>query len=95
MSFAVPPEKIEEFKALAAERDVEVSVLRANLPMTASSIWQYDGKTVCLLDLEFMHDGLPQMHLKAVWKAPKFEEPDLSTRDYAEDLVKMMGRLNL
>lgn len=35
------------------------------------------------------------MHLKAVWKAPKFEEPDLSTRDYAEDLVKMMGRLNL
>ena len=27
MSFAVPPEKIDEFKRLAAERDVEVTVL--------------------------------------------------------------------
>lgn len=94
MSFAVPPEKIEEFKALAAERDVEVSVL-GEFTDDGKFHMQYDGKTVCLLDLEFMHDGLPQMHLKAVWKAPKFEEPDLSTRDYAEDLVKMMGRLNL
>lgn len=94
MSFAVPPEKIGEFRALAAERDVEVSVL-GEFTDDGKFHMQYDGRTVCLLDLEFMHDGLPQMHLKAVWKAPHFEEPSISTRDYAEDLVAMMGRLNM
>ena len=94
MSFAVPPEKIEEFKTLAAERDVEVSVL-GEFTNDGKFHILYDGKTVCLLDLEFMHDGLPQMHLKAVWKAPHFEEPSISCRDCAADLVAMMGRLNI
>ncbi len=94
MSFAVPPEKIEEFKALAIERDVEVSVL-GEFTDNGKFHMQYDGKTVCLLDLEFMHDGLPQMQLKAVWKAPTFEEPEFSLRDCADDLVKMMARLNV
>lgn len=35
------------------------------------------------------------MALTAKWKAPKFDEPDLSKRDVAADLTKMMGRLNI
>lgn len=94
MSFAVPPEKIEEFKALAKERDVEVSVL-GEFTDDGKFHMQYNGKTVACLDIEFMHDGLPRMALTAKWKAPKFDEPDLSKRDVAADLAKMMGRLNI
>ena len=94
MSFAVPPEKIDEFKQLAKERDVEVSVLGEFTDNGKFHIL-YDGKTVALLDIEFMHGGLPRMSLKAVWKAPKFPEPDLTGRDAGADLLAMMGRLNI
>ncbi len=94
MSFAVPPEKIEEFRQLAAERDVEVSVLGE---FTDSGIFHilYNGKTVAHLDMEFMHDGLPRMQLKAVWQAPKFPEPEISGRDAGADIVKLLARLNI
>ncbi len=94
MSFAVPPEKIEEFKQLAKERDVEVSVLGEFTDDGKFHI-QYNGRSVACLDIEFMHGGLPRMSLVARWKAPVFEEPRLEGRDPAADLISMMGRLNI
>ncbi|MGE4565538.1 MAG: AIR synthase-related protein [Victivallaceae bacterium] len=94
MSFAVPPEKIEEFKQLARERDVEVSVLGEFTDDGKFHI-EYQGKTVALLDIEFMHNGLPRLRLSAKWRAPKFPEPVISCRNLASDLVKMAGRLNI
>ncbi len=94
MSFAVPPEHIEEFKDLARERDVEVTVLGE---FTDSGVFhvEYDGKTVAYLEMEFMHSGLPRMELKATWKRPVFPEPDFERRNAVADLVPMLGRLNI
>ena len=95
MSYAVPPEHIEEFKKLAAERDVEVTVLGEFTDDGKFHIL-YDGKTVALLDIEFMHQGLPKMYLNARWKKPEWDEPaDLGKRDVAEDLKAMLARLNI
>jgi len=94
MSYAVPPEKIEEFKQLAKERDVEVSVL-GEFTDNGKFHMLYNGKTVALLDLEFMHSGLPKMQLKARWKTPQFAEPEFKNRDMAADTVAMLGRLNI
>ena len=94
MSFAVPPEKIDEFKALAAERDVEVSVM-GEFTDNGKFHMLYNGKTVALLDIEFMHSGLPKMQLKATWKTPEFSEPELAGRNIKADSVAMMGRLNI
>ena len=94
MSFAVPPEKLAEFQALAKARDVEVSVLGE---FTDDGIFHvlYDGRTVGALSMKFMHEGLPKMHLTATWKAPHFDDPVYSGRDLADDLVKMVGRINI
>jgi len=94
MSFAVPPEKIGEFRELAAARDVEISVLGE---FTDSGKFHvlFNGETVCCLDIDFMHNGLPRLELNAVWKRPVFEEPDLSGRDLASDLLAMLARLNI
>ena len=86
MSFAVPPEKIDEFKQLAAERDVEVSVL-GEFTDNGKFHMLYNGKTVAYNDINFMHDGLPKMHLKATWKTPEFPEPELAERDLAADTM--------
>ncbi|MBR2720618.1 MAG: phosphoribosylformylglycinamidine synthase, partial [Lentisphaeria bacterium] len=94
MSFAVPPEKIDEFKALAAERDVEVSVM-GEFTDNGKFHMLYNGKTVALLDIEFMHSGLPKMQLKATWKSPEFAEPETTGRDLKADSVALMGRLNI
>jgi glyoxylase-like metal-dependent hydrolase (beta-lactamase superfamily II) len=50
----------------------------------------YDGKTVALLDIEFMHQGLPRLTLNASWKKPEWEEPaDLNKRNMAKDLPEI------
>jgi len=94
MSFAVPPEHIEEFKALAAKRDVEVTVM-GEFTDNGKFHVMYGDRTVALLDIDFMHDGLPRMTLNATWKAPKFPEPELAKRNVASDAAELMARLNI
>ena len=94
MSFAVPPEKLDEFKRLAAERDVEVTVLGEFTDNGKFHIL-YNDRTVALIDIEFMHAGLPQMSLKARWERKKFDEPAFAGRCAGADLVSMLGRLNI
>ena len=94
MSFAVPPEKLADFQRLAAERDVEVTVL-GTFTNDGKFHVKYGDATVALLDIEFMHGGLPKLHLKARWQRKHFAEPDFSGRDLRSDLVAMLGRLNI
>ena len=94
MSFAVPPEKIDEFKRLAAERDVEVTILGEFTDNGKFHIL-YNDRTVALIDIEFMHSGLPQMSLKARWERKTFDEPAAEKRDLSKDVVDMLGRLNI
>lgn len=94
MSFAVPPENLEEFLKLAAERDVEATVL-GNFTNDGKFHIMYGDKTVCLLDINFMHDGLPKLQLKATWKKPEFAEPETAGRDLGKDVCDMLARLNI
>jgi phosphoribosylformylglycinamidine synthase II len=95
MSFAVPPENIEAFKALAATREVEVSVIGS---FTDDGIFHvaYDGTTIAKMSLEFMHDGYPRMHIPAIWKPHVHEEPPvLEDPDIGEELLELLARLNI
>lgn len=69
MSFAVQPERLEEFLALAARRGVECSVL-GEFEDTGRFHVQYHGKTVAELDMHFLHEGLPAMELQARIERP-------------------------
>ncbi|MBR2434369.1 MAG: phosphoribosylformylglycinamidine synthase, partial [Lentisphaeria bacterium] len=94
MSFAVPPEKLDAFLKLAAERDVEATVL-GEFTDNGKFHMTWGDKTVCCLDIEYMHEGLPQLQLKAKWIPPKFDEPEFKNRCVAKDMVDLIGRLNL
>ena len=65
MTLAVPPEKLEPFMDLAGKRDVLCTVLGH---FTASGFFHAVHKEcpVCYLDMEFLHNGLPQLKLEAV-----------------------------
>lgn len=108
MTFSVSPGQLEGFLALAKRRGVEASVVGE---FNDSGYFQvdYQGKTVALLDLEFLHEGLPAMVLKAKWEGPQDEEnwsrkqslpavnvTDIESRDFHETaLYTLLARWNI
>ncbi|MFC1725133.1 AIR synthase-related protein [candidate division KSB1 bacterium] len=95
MSLAVPEKHIEEFKKLAEKRDVEVSELGV-FTNTGYFKINYGDKIVGLLDLDFLHNGLPVMDLKAVWAPEKRKEMEIHGQiDYNKVIQDMIGRLNI
>jgi len=95
MSLAVPPERIDEFLAMAVRFGVEATVLGE---FTDSGVFhmQYGERTVAWLPMEFMHEGLPPMQLPAKWNPPQHEEPVFQEKaDYTDDLKKLLSALNI
>jgi phosphoribosylformylglycinamidine synthase len=95
MTLAVPPQHLAAFLALAARRQVEATPL-GTFTDTGRFHILYDGKTVAVLDMEFLHHGLPEMHLEAHWQPPHFPEPSFPCpADLTASLLHMLGRLNI
>jgi phosphoribosylformylglycinamidine synthase len=95
MTLAVPPTHIDAFLALSQRRQVEATVLGT---FTDSGWFHilHDGKTVALLQMDFLHNGVPDLHLEAHWQPPQHVEPAFSCpADLTESLLNMLGRLNI
>jgi len=74
MTLAVDPKRYGELEDLAREHGVELSNLGEYNDSGMFSVY-HDGKPVAHMDMDFVHDGVPQMELTAKWKTP--EERDL------------------
>ena len=98
MTLAVPGDKIATFLSLAQEMDVEATVL-GEFNDSGKFLVRYNDKIVAYLDMDFLHHGLPQMQLKAVWEKPllseRVEVPKDKIGDQAKFLEKMLSRLNI
>lgn len=95
MTVAVHPESMELFLELSKRRGVESTPIGS---FTNSGKFHvlYANKTVAFLDMEFLHSGLPQMRLKALWAPPRHEEPCVSEpADLTLQLEQLLGRLNI
>jgi phosphoribosylformylglycinamidine synthase len=95
MTCAVPPEKLGEFLALSKEMDVESTALGA---YTDSGFFhvRYGDKCVTRLSMHFLHEGLPQMELKARWTQPEVTAQVLPKDVDQEKLLgRMLSRLNI
>ncbi|HPQ89112.1 MAG TPA: AIR synthase-related protein [Candidatus Mcinerneyibacteriales bacterium] len=73
MTLAVPPDKLNAFMDLARKRDVLCTVL-GHFTTTGFFHAVHGSHPVCYLDMEFLHNGLPQMELEAV-APPQGEDP--------------------
>ena len=91
MLCAVPAGKEKEFIGYMASEGVEATTVgrfTGNRRLTL----RYKGRVVGELDMEFLHHGLPQRRLKAVWKRPGHKEPLLHEKgDYTDDLKGILG----
>jgi phosphoribosylformylglycinamidine synthase subunit PurSL len=72
MTLSVPPEHWEELLELARLYQVEASHI-GEFTQDGFFTCKFKGKTVCRLDLNFLHDGLPKMQLKASWSPREYQ----------------------
>ncbi len=95
MTMAVPTEKLDEFMALSTEMDVESTVL-GSYTDSGKYLVRYGDKMVTCLDMEFLHNGVPQMELDAVWERPQIADDEVPVpEDQGALLRDMLGRLNI
>ncbi len=95
MTLAVPKEKLNEFLSLSEAMDVESSVLGTFTDSGLFSVY-YEDVPVCVLEMEFMHGGLPQLELEAIWKKPVLENDTTPTVNNHETvLLDLLSSLNI
>lgn len=69
----ISTQKLEEMLELAKDFDVEVSHIGEFNDSGYFKI-ERDGNLVGLIDLEFLHEGLPRLELEASWQRTKLKE---------------------
>ncbi len=94
MTLAVPHDRVEAFLDLAARREVEACVLGE---FTDDGFLQvtFGDETVALLEMDFLHEGAPDLELLAHWVPPSFQEPPARPTDLNGTLLDLLARLNL
>ena len=94
MTLAVPEEYLEKLQELAKKHDVEMTVVGK---FTDSGKFHvlYGDKPVAHLDLDFLHNGLPQMKLAATWKKLVYPEPRIDEFDAGSTLKRLLSSPNI
>ncbi len=95
MTLAVNPNRIDQFLKLASRRGVEASVLGTFVDSGMAKVTDGD-RIVGYLHMDFLHNGVPRMKLKAVWERRANEEPEFDKpKDMNKVLGQMLARLNI
>jgi len=95
MTAAVPPDKLGRFTRLASEMGVEATDLGEYTAGPELEVF-YGEDLVGLLDMGFLHDGVPQLRLDAAWKPTDETTPPLpEVDDLGEALLALLGRLDI
>jgi phosphoribosylformylglycinamidine synthase II len=94
MSLAVGKDKLEEFLALARKREVEATVVGTFTDSGYVEILSNE-QTVGLLDISFLHHGLPVMHLEAEWDPPFIKNQNISALNLKDTLLCILADPNV
>ncbi len=95
MVLAVPPDAVDQLIALFHSEGVEATVIGEFTDTRRLELF-YDNNLVGDLDMEFLHEGLPQLEKEAVWKLPNYTEPDFpQPTDLREDLLRIVSSWNV
>ncbi|TAN62724.1 phosphoribosylformylglycinamidine synthase, partial [bacterium] len=95
MVLSVPKEKKDELLKLFFEEDVEATVI-GEFTRSGKLELFYDGNQVSGLEMKFLHKGLPRITKQAVFRRPKYQEPNFSCpQDLTGILKKLLSHYNV
>lgn len=91
MVLAVKREKSDELLGAFKKEDVEATVI-GEFTNTKKLNLYYKGQQVCLLDMDFLHDGLPKVTKKAVWIEPALKKEKAALKkDFHDILLRLLS----
>lgn len=67
MILAVPPSNIDRLGQICEERDVEMTII-GRFTGDRRLALRHGDRFAALLEMDFVHDGIPRRHLRAVWR---------------------------
>lgn len=76
MVMAVDPKDIKELEKIFSGYNVDIVVIGEFTGDRKLKI-TWEGQIVCDLEMEFIHNGLPQRTMEGAWREPKLSEPDI------------------
>ncbi len=95
MTLVVEPEKEKALMELAKKIEVEATDI-GYFTNTGYLDVRYKNKIVNYLDLDFLHNGVPQKKMFAEWKKPDLSEPqNINIEDYNTILTQLLSSLNI
>ena len=106
MIIAVPPDNLDALIQICEAESVEATVL-GKFTDSGKLRVLYDGEIIADMDMDFLHNGLPRITKKAIWKSPQHREPkavetaglnpcsSLPHSEITENLCKILGSPNV
>jgi len=95
MTLVVEPAHWEALQAMAQLFAVELSDIGI-FTDTGTLDVQWAGKSVAVLDMEFLHEGTPQKYLHAVAPTPQLQPAQLPANiDYNETILQLLAAWNI
>jgi len=95
MTLAVPEEKWDEFSNLMKRRGVEATTI-GQFNDTNRAHVRFNQETVMDIEMDFLHNGLPQRPMKTTYTKPKYCEPYIpKPENLTDSFHSMLGRLNI
>lgn len=95
MTIVVEPHQLDAFMQLAAHYEVEATDIGTFTDSGYLDV-RYQDKTINYIDLDFLHNGIPQRKMPAEWVKPELHEPtDLPIADYNAVVLQLMQSLNI
>jgi phosphoribosylformylglycinamidine synthase len=95
MTLAVPEKNWEKFKNLMDRRGVEATVI-GRFNNSGHCIVNYEGKELMDIEMEFLHEGLPEKTITSTYTKEEHAEPNIECpADLTQTLKEMLARLNI
>ncbi|MEW6036072.1 MAG: AIR synthase-related protein, partial [Candidatus Micrarchaeota archaeon] len=94
MTLAVRPESLDALMRLAALHGVEATVVGRFTDSQKFHVL-YGEHTVAYLGMEFLHEGVPQLKLKASWKKLIYPEPSIGQYEPKDVLRRLLSSPNI
>ncbi len=91
MVLAVPSQHWERLQAICAGQDVEAVAIGTYEPTGRLTLY-YEGQQVGDVSMHFLHDGIPQRNMEAIW-SPRVALPGLTVDPsaVADDLLRLLA----
>jgi phosphoribosylformylglycinamidine synthase len=94
MTFSVSKKKWEVFKKLMDSRGVEATIV-GEFTNSKKCIVEFEGKTIMNIDLEFLHNGLPERPLESKYIENNFPEPKIKKGLRTKILEELIANKNI